>query len=87
MELDGVSAEDFGLREVDAGVADRIHTRFELCDVVFEIEVWGRHVEAPFMNAFGDVVEAAANVGGELTESRLEAKGETVLLFVAIPNG
>ena len=83
MELDGVGAEDFGLRKVDAGVADRVHARFELGNIVFEVEVRGRHIETPLVNAFGDVMEAAANVGGELTERRLEPVSEAVFIFAA----
>ena len=58
VKLDGVGAEDFGLREVCAGVPDLGHSLFEASDVAFKVEVGRGDVEAPAVNAFCDVLEA-----------------------------
>jgi len=58
MQLHRVGAHDFGLGEIDAGVADRVHARFEIGDVLFEVDALGRLAEAPAVNAAGDEIEA-----------------------------
>ena len=65
VELDGIGAKNFGLRKVRAGVADLSHAIFEAGDVAFEVEVGGRNVEAPTVNALGDVLKSCLDVCDE----------------------
>jgi len=85
MQLQRVSAHDFGLREVDAGVANRIHARFEIGDVLFEMDAFGRLVETPTVNAASNEIEAGVNVVGEAREHGLQLLREAV--FVAVFDG
>ena len=85
MQLHRVSAQDLGLREADAGVPDLVHARFEIGNVLFEMDAFGRLAEAPAVNAAGDVVEPGVNVVGEVREHRLQLLREAV--FVAVFDG
>ena len=58
VELDGVGAEGFGLREISASVPDQGHAALEVDDVFFEINAGRRNVEAPAVNTFRNILKA-----------------------------
>ena len=58
VKLDGVGAEDFGLREISAGVTNLGHAIFQTCDVSFEVKIRRRDMEAPTVNAFCNVLKS-----------------------------
>lgn len=58
VELDGVGAKNLRLREVCAGVAYLSHSVLKAANVVFQIQVWWRQVEAPAVNTFRDVLKS-----------------------------
>lgn len=82
MELDGVGAQDFILSELGAGGADLVEAGFKQGDVIFKIHVGRGDVEAPGVDAVGDVVKAGSDVEGELAESRLKPLGVAIVVTV-----
>jgi hypothetical protein len=58
VKLDGIGAENLGLRKIGAGVANLSHAIFEASNVGFQVEVGRRDLKTPAVNAFGDVLKA-----------------------------
>jgi len=82
MQLYGVSAQNFRLRETEAGVAHLVHAGLKVRDVLFQTHVRRRDIEPPGVNSAGNVVKAAANVDGQLAQLRLQPLRVGVVMAV-----
>ena len=76
VELDGISAQDLGLRKPDPAGSHFGHAVFQVRNVLLEIHVRRLYAKTPFVNSSCDMEKPRVNVRDQLAKRRLQLSRE-----------